>query len=426
MKKSLRYLCLSLVGVSSICFAEDAPNTKIAAPKVAPAKATKAAPATPAEVAPLYPITIPFAFPNGKAAFEESKKLILENYFSPTINEETLYWAAIRGMLRQISPPENREHSKLLQPIQADSIDQMLDGKSTSYGMTLSFDPRDGSLTVTDVASGSAADGSLIVNDRIMQISKQSFVGKKIEDVLKLLEGKVGDKIDLTVVRGIKVLEIPLTRKEFTVHSLNVYRLPDQVALIELYRMTHNVTKELKEALAGLEKDGYAKKVIFDLRRNGGGVSTEGVDMADLFFKANELVMMVRTKKPKVDRIVTKNDDEITGKFAVLVNKQTASSSEVLVSALKNYGKAKIFGSNTYGKGIIDRDFNLSNKFRILFPTGVMYSPKGVSWQTRGVTPDVLVPQDLKVFKDLSKVEPAKRLTIDAPLKAAFDYLKSE
>jgi carboxyl-terminal processing protease len=418
MKKTIGYLCPMVLLSATGSFAEDSPKIKVLNPKTPAAKS-----AAPAAIAPLFPVALPFEFPNAKAAFEETKKLLLENYYSTSINEETLYWAAIKGMLRQVSPPENREHSKILLPIQGASIDQMLNGKSTSYGLSLSFDPSDGSLTVTDVAAESAADGLIKINDRIMQINKQTFVGKKTEDVLKLLEGKVGDKINLTVVRGIKVMEITLTRKEFAVRSLNVFRLPNQIALIELHRVTHNAAKELKDALVGLEKDGYAKKVIFDLRGNGGGVSSEGVDMADLFLKANELVMMVRTKNPKVDRVVTKDDTELNGKFAVLVNKQTASSSEVLVSALKSYGKAKVFGSNTYGKGIIDRDFILTNKFRVLFPTGVMYSPKGVSWQTRGITPDVQVAQDLKIYNELAKVEPTKRLSNDAPLKAAFEYL---
>ena len=426
MKKAFTYLCLIALGSANAALAEDAPKIKVLGAKTSVTKSAAITKVAPAAIAPLYPVALPFEFPNAKAAFEETKKLLLQNYYSTSINEEALYWAAIKGMLRQVSPPENREHSKILLPIQGAAIDQMLNGKSTSYGLSLSFDPSDGSLTVTDVAPESSADGLIMLNDRIMQINKQTFVGKKIEDINKLLEGKVGDKINLTVVRGIKVLEVALTRKEFSVHSLNVYRLPNQVALIEIHRVTHSAANELKDALAGLEKDGYAKKVIFDLRGNGGGVSSEGVDMADLFLKANELVMIVRTKNPKVDRVMTKNDSELNGKYAVLVNKQTASSSEVFVSALKSYGKAKIFGSNTYGKGIVDRDFNLSNKFRVLFPTGVMYSPKGVSWQTLGITPDVAVVQDLKVYGELSKIEPNKRLTTDAPLRAAFDYLKAE
>jgi len=168
----------------------------------------------PKRPSPLFSVELKDEFKDHKIAFEKAKELILKNYYSPTISEEALYHAAIKGMLRHISPPTQPESAKLLSPEEFERIHNILKGKEVSIGIKSQFNSRDGSLTVTEVMPGSPAEGLLEPFDRILKIDGKSLVGLNLRDVNRLLEGEKGSKIKLTVVRGVKVFNVKVSREE--------------------------------------------------------------------------------------------------------------------------------------------------------------------------------------------------------------------
>lgn len=373
---------------------------------------------------PLYKIALDDAFPDAKTAFEEAKKIILENYYSADITEEALYWAAIKGMLRHISPPFNPEHNKLVKPEEHEKFTQALAGKTVSIGIKASFNQKDGSLTVEEVIPSSPADGILEPFDRILRVDGETLAGKASDEVNKLLDGAPDTRVVLTVVRDIKVFDVALKRREYKVPSLKVFELPEKIAVVELKKMTENIAAELKTELERLKTAGI-QKVILDLRGNPGGSLKDTLKLADLFLAPKSVTLRIVTHATDHQRVVTSDPDVYQLQLAVLVNHNTASSCEVLTAALKDHKIAKVIGTKTYGKAFIDRQFPLPNKFQVQITTGIMYSPLGKTWYLNGIVPDIEVKQEPQVYNELAKVEPAKRLDRDEPLASAYNYLKN-
>jgi len=120
---------------------------------------------------------------------------------------------------------------------------------------------------------------------------------------------------------------------------------------------------------------------------------------------------------------VSVNKIPFTFKISILTNKNTASAAEILAASLQDHQKALIVGVRTYGKAVFEKTFTLKNKYRVKFITGAMYSPKGASWQSKGLTPDFLVQQDAKTIEALFKMVPQERFRKDVAMITAFKLL---
>ncbi|MFC1516354.1 S41 family peptidase [Thermodesulfobacteriota bacterium] len=371
---------------------------------------------------PLFPVEIEHDFPEPEKTFENVKDLILENYYSDNISENALYWAAIQGMLRHISPPENPDLSRIWTPDEYDQILQALKGVDLSIGIKSSFNPNDGSLTVTDVFSGSPAETILKPLDRIMRINALPLKGKSVAEINALLKGKEGTDVTLTVSRDIQVFDVTLKRKTFETETLIVSRPTDTVALVEIKSFTANLSGKLRDELGQLKEDGFTGLII-DLRNNNGGLLNDALRTVELFLPEKSVLLRTLQRKTGLQNYVSSNTDPFEFDMAVLVNRNTASSAEILAGALQDHNKALIIGTRTFGKGVFEKTFTLENDYRVKFIIGAMYSPKGKTWQNRGITPDFLVDQSDETLARLLKADIANRFRNDVGMITAYKLL---
>jgi carboxyl-terminal processing protease len=372
---------------------------------------------------PLFVVDLAHEFPKAQTAFDEAKKLILENYYSITVDEEALYWAAIEGMLRHVSPPESPDLGKLYEPEVYSDVEQDLKGVKVSIGIKSSFDSNDGSLTVTDIDPGSPADGVLQLRDRIMRIDDKPLKGLAVSDIDELLQGEVGTEVALTLVRDISVETYVLTRAEYAANNLIATVIDDAVGLLEIHKVTADMSKQVAAELDTLKARGI-DKLLIDLRSNVGGVFIESLRIAELFLPAKTVLLRTLKHGDKVQNYVSSTAEPYAFDIILLVNENTASSAEIIVAALQDAGKARVVGKKTYGKGVFEKTFKLENEFRVKFIIGAMYSPKGKSWQSKGVLPDFAVEQELKTLTALRKHPVSTRMQKDVPLITAFKLLK--
>ncbi len=371
---------------------------------------------------PLFQVQIDHKFPKPDKTFEEVKKLILENYYSDKITEKALYWAAINGMLRHISPPEKPELARIWTPMEYEKILRSLNGIEVSIGIKCSFNPNEGSLTVTEILPDSPSENILKPLDRILRIDSQQLKGKSLDEVNALIKGKEGSEVTLTVNRDINIFDITLKRRKFETQSLIISRLTDTVALVEIKRFTTDISKKLKNELKQLKDEGF-KGLIIDLRNNGGGVFMEALRVVELFLPEKRILLRTIQRKTNLQNYVSVNRESFEFENAILVNKKTASAAEILASSLQDHKKAIIIGTRTFGKGVFEKTFNLKNDFRVKFITGAMYSPKGQNWQGKGIIPDFLVEQDEKTLTTLLKMEPKQRFRKDVAIITAHKLL---
>ncbi len=372
---------------------------------------------------PLFSVRLDHEFPEAEQTFEEIKNLILKHYYSDDITREALYWAAIQGMLRQISPPDNPELSKIWTSEDYEKVIQSLKGVLVAIGMRSTFNSREGSLTVTEVLPGSPAEAYLKPLDRILRIDSQLLKGKSLQAVNTLLEGEEGTDITLTVNRDIEVFDVTIKLQKFETQPLIITRLTDSIALVEIRSFTANVSRKLGAELEKLKNDGF-RGLIVDLRGNLGGVFSESLRVAELFLPEKKILLRTVQRETGLQNYVSGNRQPFAFDLAVLVNSRTASSAEIVASSFQDHQKAVVVGTRTFGKAVIEKTHKLENDFRVKFIVAAMYSPKGRTWQGKGITPDFLVEQDENTLANLMKMHPKKRFAKDVAMITAYKLLK--
>ncbi len=369
---------------------------------------------------PLFPVVIEHDLPNPEATFNEVRELIVENYYYADIGDRDLYWAAINGMLRHISPPESPELARIWTAADYGKIANSLKGVKVSIGIKSSFNATDGSLTVTEVMEGSPAETLLVPLDRIMRIDGELLKGRGVQDIDGLLQGEAGTDVRLTVVRDVKSFEITITRDEFKTQNMKIAVLPPgDVVYVEIAKITAALSDELKSELARLQEDGVTK-LILDLRNNTGGVFLDSLKIAELFLPAKSVLLRTLTRSDRPQNYVSSNDEPFDFRSVILVNAKTASSCEIIVGALQDNKKASVVGSKTYGKSVIEKTFTLENQYRVKFITSSMYTPLGRTWQSKGIVPDFAVEQDDATLAQLTRLSAAERLKRDVGLITGY------
>jgi carboxyl-terminal processing protease len=375
-------------------------------------------------IPPLFPVTITHDFSNPDKTFNDVRELILNNYYSADITEQALYWAAIEGMLRHISPPENPGLAKIWTPEEYENILNSLKGVKVSLGFNSTFNTNDGSLTVTEVLEDSPAVGKLQVYDRIVRINGEVLKGKTLAFVNDLLDGPANSEANLKVIRDVSVMDVKLKRAAFPSNDLKVTVLPGRpAALVEIKNVSQGLTQQLAADLQKLKEQGV-KKILLDLRNNPGGVLNEGVNIANLFLSKNNIIVRTVARSDKATPIVADREAPFDFEMVVLVNKSTASAAEIVASALQDHKRATIIGTKTFGKGVIETTYTLENQYRVKFISSAMYSPAGRSWQANGVLPDFLVQQEPSVSESMAKLPIDQRVNNDIYLITAIKLLQ--
>ncbi|MDP6116637.1 MAG: S41 family peptidase [Planctomycetota bacterium] len=371
---------------------------------------------------PLFKIDIDHAFKNPKEAFEETRQLIIDNYYSNHITEKALYWAAIQGMLRHVSPPEHPELGAIWTPPQYGKVSNALKGEQVSLGIKSSFNGNDGSLTVSTILPGSPAEGIVQPFDRILRIDGKALKGLAVRKIDGLMNGEVGSSVDLTIVRDIKSFTVNLTREKFKVVNLETEILSDNIGYARIKSFAAGISNDLGKKVGEMQKKGVTK-LILDLRNNGGGVFVESMRVAEIFLPKSKILLRTLTQSEGLRNYASASLENKPLSIAVLVNKKTASSCEILAAALRDHGIGMIVGTKTYGKGVYEKTFTLKNDYRVKFIVGAMYSPRGQSWQTKGLTPDFSAQVDDNTLKALMRVNPKSRLKRDIPMITAYKLL---
>lgn len=372
---------------------------------------------------PLFEVKAEQQLPDARGTFDEIRKLILENYYTTSISENDLYQAAINGMLRHISPPQDPKLAKLWLPAEYERIRESLVGLSASLGVKVNYNAGDGSLTVNQLIPGSAATNKLRINDRIMRIDGQKLSGKSATEIQSLLNGKPGSKVLLSVVRDIELFVVELERKTLNIKQIEQLALSADTAYLQLKSFTHNIHQQMDQELKSLKKQGV-KNLIIDLRGNSGGIFLEGLKTAELFLPPKTIMLRTLIRPEKINNYVSSRKKPYDFKLAILSDKHTASSSEVFISALTSHNRAKLIGDKTNGKATVEKTFTLKNDYKTKFIVGALYDAKGRSWHVSGIQPDFYVSQpSASIKKQLINARADIRLKHDQPLATAYKLL---
>jgi carboxyl-terminal processing protease len=371
--------------------------------------------------------------------FSDSISVIRSEYVEE-VDSKKLIYGALKGMLSNLD-----DFSQFMEPAEYKEIREEAKGEFGGVGIEISM--REGVLTIITPISGTPGEAAGIKpGDVVVRIDDKSTKDMSINEAVKMMRGKAGTMVKLTVWREKeeRVIEFPIKRAIIKINSVKKAELiRDKTGYIKLVEFQENTPKDLEAALKKLEAAGM-DSLILDLRNNPGGLLDIAVDVSEKFLAKDNVIVTTKARS-KEENLVFKS----TGKFQhpgypliVLVNDGSASASEIVAGAIKDNKRGMIVGTKTFGKASVQMVVPLKDGSALRLTTAYYLTPSGKLIKNEGIVPDVVVeetPRLKKTEKDeifekaekgavrpeSKEVKALEKKEEDSQLERALDLIKA-
>ena len=316
-------------------------------------------------------------------------KTMINQLYIGDIDEESMLEGAIKGYVEGLGDP----YTEYLTKEEMEEFTEETNSEYVGIGVYVGNDTVNNTILVVGVMKSSPAEEAGIqIGDVIEKIDGVAYTGKQLDEATKVLKAEEGTTATLTIRRDNEEKELTVVRRKITVQHVASEMLENNIAYIQIDSFDANVASSFEEQITSLMNNG-ATGIIIDLRNNGGGIVDEATGIADLFLDKGETILITKSKKENNEEETKSERNPIVNDIPVviLVNEATASASEILAGALKdNYG-ATIIGKQTYGKGVIQTLYTLTDGSGIKITTEEYYTPNHNQINEVGITPDIEV-----------------------------------
>ncbi len=371
--------------------------------------------------------------------FTEVYEIVRKNYVEE-VEPKKLIYSAIRGMLRSLDP-----HSGFMPP---EAYKEMkIDTKGEFGGLGIQIGIRKGVLTIiAPIEDTPAWRAGLKAGDKILKVDGEPTSEMTLLEAVNKMRGPKGTKVTLTIMREgwEEPRDFTITRDIIRIKSVKYKVVDEGIGYVKITQFQEKTAVELESALRELDKEGV-DSLILDLRNNPGGLLISAVEVAEQFLPPERLVVYIKDRSGKKQEYYTRGRrPRYDWPMVVLVNNGSASASEIVAGALKDWDRAVLIGTKTFGKGSVQSVIPLSDGSGLRLTTAKYYTPKGVSIHATGIEPDIEVKLPVKEGKghpvireeDLEKkgtIEKKERELVpieikeeeDTQLQRAIDLLKS-
>ncbi|MCP1223965.1 S41 family peptidase [Sebaldella sp. S0638] len=307
---------------------------------------------------------------------------------NPTKQE--LYEYAMTGIVNGLDDP----YSEYLTKKDLESFTEDLDGEYVGVGMSIDK-KKDAPLVVVSPFIGSpAAKAGMKIGDKVIKVDKTDIIPLNATETVNLLKGKQGTKVDVEVVReGVKnPFVVTIIRDTIKLEMVESKMLPDQIGYVSLLKFGNHTGAELKKHIEQLQSQGM-KGLILDLRSNPGGSLKEAQDISSLFI-TQDLVVYLKYKNGQETRYNRTMPNLGNFPLIILVNGGSASASEIVTGAIKDYKRGTIIGQKTFGKGIVQEVMPLEGGDAIKLTVAQYFTPNGNYIHEKGIEPDIKVDME--------------------------------
>ncbi len=342
---------------------------------------------------------------------------IVEKNYVESVETDKLLRGAINGMIKSLDP-----HSSFMTGEMYKELEVETRGSFGGIGIEITL-VKDVLTVVSPIEDTPAYTAGVKAGDQIIRIDGKSTKDITIMDAVKQLRGPKDTKVTITILReGLaKPKEIELIRSTIKIRSVRSKVYDEHIGYIRIAQFQERTGDDLKKALREIEtKAKPLNGIVLDMRNNPGGLLNQSVEVSDLFLKSGTIVSTRGRAKTMESKASAKDDgNEPTCPMIVLVNEGTASAAEIVSGALQDNGRAVILGTQTFGKGSVQTVIPLEDGAALKLTTAKYYTPNGRSIQAEGITPDIVVKQQIPPpeEKKEEKAKPENHMLREKDLK---------
>lgn len=360
--------------------------------------------------------TIAFAFGKEKvvtvgAERPEFNKLYeafdtLKNGYYKDVDQKKLINGAINGMVESLDDP----YSDYMSNEEAKSFHSSI--SSSFEGIGAEIQEKDGHIVIVSPIKGSPAEkAGLKPNDMIISVDGKSLQGMNSTQAVTLIRGKKGTKVELTIQRpGTEApMTVPIIRDTIPIETVYGEMVDDTIAKVQITSFSSNTSKELVTTLNDLQKKGM-KGLVLDLRQNPGGLLDQAVSITSMFVPKGKIIVKEEDRNGKIKEIASQNQGNPDLPLVVLIDKGSASASEIFAAAVKESAGIPLVGEKSFGKGTVQTAEDFKDGSNLKYTIAKWLTPNGNWIHKKGIEPDVAVA--LPEYATLPIIDPEKELSI--------------
>ncbi|NWQ42138.1 S41 family peptidase [Bacillus sp. EB106-08-02-XG196] len=332
----------------------------------------------------------------------------LKSGYFEELDQKKLINGAIDGMVKALDDP----YTDYMSVEEAEKFHSSI--SSSFQGIGAEIQEKDGHIMIVSPIKGSPAEkAGLRPNDIIVSVDGKSLQGMTSTEAVTIIRGKKGTKVELTIQRpGTDApVKVPIIRDDIPIETVYGEMVGDGIAKVQITSFSTNTSKDLAAKLNELQKQGM-KGLVLDLRQNPGGLLDEAISISSMFVPKGKLILKVEDRNGKTEEYPSQNDGDPDFPLVVLIDKGSASASEILAGAVSESAGVKLVGENTFGKGTVQTAKDFPDNSNIKFTTAKWLTPNGNWIHKKGIKPDIEVP--LPDYATLPIINPDKELKLSS------------
>jgi carboxyl-terminal processing protease len=332
----------------------------------------------------------------------------LKSQYFEDLDQTSLINGAIDGMVKALDDPYTDYMS-------VDETKNFHNSISSSFeGIGAEIQEKEGQILIVSPIKGSPAEkAGLKPNDIIVSVDGKSLQGMTSTEAVTLIRGEKGTKVELTIQRAGSdaPIKVPIIRDEIPIETVYGEMMEDGIAKVQITSFSTNTSADLVEMLNDLQKQGM-KGLVLDLRQNPGGLLEEAINISSMFVPKGKMILKVEDRNGKIKEYPSQNDGNPNFPLVVLIDKGSASASEILAAAVKESAGVSLVGEKSFGKGTVQTAKDFQDGSNIKFTTAKWLTPNGNWIHKKGIQPDEEVA--LPEYASLSIINPEKELTLSS------------
>ncbi|AFH49270.1 Periplasmic protease [Ignavibacterium album JCM 16511] len=298
-----------------------------------------------------------------------------EKYYIEEVDTQKLVEAALNGMFNQLDP-----HSVYIPAKEFTAVEESFRGDFEGIGIEFQI-VNDTLTVVSPITGGPSEQLGILPGDRIVKIDGNPVIGITNDDVRQKLRGKAGTKVNVTIARpGVsKLLEYTIVRDKIPIYSVDAhFMIDDKTGYVSVSRFSETTFDELFTALKDLDAKGM-KQLLLDLRGNPGGYLNQAVQIADLFIDGQKRIVYTEGRRKEFNEEYYASETYPYEKIplVVLINRGSASASEIVSGAIQDWDRGLVVGETSFGKGLVQRQFQLFDNSAIRLTISEYFTPSG-------------------------------------------------